>query len=76
MIRKLKNIGFNRNHLTNIYKTYIRCLLEYTSPVWGKSLTKKLANKLESTEKRALSIVMGYIGSIEIITKIPSPSSI
>ena len=56
----MKKVGFRQSQLLTTYKTYIRCFLEYNSPVWGKSLPNKLVNKIEAAEKRALSTIMGY----------------
>ena len=48
----------NREHLTQIYKTFIRCNLEFSSNVWHSSLTKENRQDLERVQKAALRVIL------------------
>ena len=41
------------------YKTIVRPVLEYACPAWHSSITITQSNKLETIQKRALSIIFG-----------------
>ena len=48
----------NREHLKQIYKTFIRCNLEYASNVWHSSLTRENSDDLERVQKAALKVIL------------------
>ena len=48
----------NREHLTQIYKTFIRCNLEFSSNVWHSSLTNENRQDLERVQKGALKVIL------------------
>ena len=48
----------NREHLIQIYKTFIRCNLEFSSNVWHSSLTKENRQDLERIQKAALRVIL------------------
>ena len=48
----------NKEHLTQIYKTFIRCNLEFSSNVWHSSLTKENRQDLERVQKAALKVIL------------------
>ena len=48
----------NREHLIQIYKTFIRCNLEFSSNVWHSSLTKENRQDLERVQKAALKVIL------------------
>ena len=48
----------NREHLKQIYKTFIRCNLEFSSNVWHSSLTKENSEDLERVQKAALKVIL------------------
>ena len=48
----------NREHLKQIYKTFIRCNLEFSSNVWHSSLTKENREDLERVQKAALKVIL------------------
>ena len=50
------------------YITMIRPVLEYASPVWHSSLTKKLRDKIESQQVRALRIIFGNFPYPQLLT--------
>ena len=49
----------NRDHLMQIYKTFIRSHLEFSSNVWHSSLTKENRQDLERVQKAALKVILG-----------------
>ena len=49
----------NRDHLMQIYKTFIRSNLEFSSNVWHSSLTKENRQDLERVQKAALKVILG-----------------
>ena len=49
----------NRDHLIQIYKTFIRSNLEFSSNVWHSSLTKENRQDLERVQKAALKVILG-----------------
>ena len=48
----------NREHLMQIYKTFIRSNLEFSSSVWHSSLTKENRQDLERVQKAALRLIL------------------
>ncbi len=48
----------NREHLKQIYKTFIRCNLEFSSNVWHSSLTGENREDLERVQKAALKVIL------------------
>lgn len=58
IIRKLKGVGLSTSQLVKLYVTHIRSLIEYCSVLWAFNINKDLEKKLNSIEKRALSIIM------------------
>ena len=48
----------NREHLKQIYKTFIRNNLEFSSNVWHSSLTKENRQDLERVQKAALRVIL------------------
>ena len=61
----LKRAGINPHHLTNIYTSIVRSVLEYACQVWHTSLTKRQTRQIEYIQKRAMRI---------IISRTPKPS--
>ena len=49
----------NREHLKQIYKTFVRSNLEFSSNVWHSSLTKENIQDLERVQKAALKVILG-----------------
>ena len=49
----------NREHLKQIYKTFIRSNLEFSSNVWHSGLTKENKQDLERVQKAALRVILG-----------------
>ena len=59
MITKLKYVGVGTDDLMDIYKLYIRSIVEYCSVVWHSSLTEELSRKLEMVQKIYLRVILG-----------------
>ena len=58
LITKLKYIGVQRQDLLDIYKLFIRSVLEYASVVYHSKLTQKQESMLDSVEKLCLKIIL------------------
>lgn len=61
-----------RLHLTSIYKTFIRPVLEQSCIVWHSSLTSENSSDLERVQKAAVKLIMGtkhesYEKSLEVL---------
>ena len=51
MLTKLKYVGTSRENLLDIYKLYIRGVLEYCSVVWHSTLTVQQETDIEKNAK-------------------------
>ena len=71
MIRRLKNLGLKTESLLQIYKTQVRCLLEYGAVTWHSMLTHENKKSIERVQKSALSIILGpsYISYVNALEK-------
>ena len=49
----------NRDHLIHIYKTFVRCNLEFSSTLWHSSLTQADRQDLERVQKAAVKVILG-----------------
>ena len=58
MIRRLKPLGASRDELIEIFRTQIRCLLEFAVAAWNPGLTKAQVNQIERVQKCALAIIL------------------
>ena len=47
MLRRLKQLGAREDDLLTVYRTQIRCVLEFSAPVWNPSLTKAQIGQIE-----------------------------
>ena len=70
LLSKLKYIGMKMEDLLTVYKTYIRCNVEYCCVVWHSSLTVHQNNSLERVQRVCLKIILGkdsvgYISALE-----------
>ena len=59
LLSKLKYFGLTINELASFWKTVLRPLTEYASPLWHSGLTQFDANELESLQKKALGMICG-----------------
>ena len=55
--------------LLSVYKTFIRCIVEYCCVVWHYSLTVHQTNALERIQRACLKIILGndYVGYISAL---------
>jgi len=56
-LKQLKRCGASTEDLICFYSSVIRPVLEYACPVWHSGLTTGQIDKLESLQKRALTII-------------------
>ena len=59
-LRFLKSCKVPKSFLFSYYKSSIRSLLEYCSPLWHFALSKKDCEELERIQRRAMRIINGY----------------
>ena len=59
LITKLKFVGVQRHDLVDIYKLFIRSLLEYCCVSWHSSLTVEQSYDIERVQRTALKVVLG-----------------
>jgi hypothetical protein len=52
MLRRLKPLGASNDELLDVYDKQIRCMLEFSTPVWTSGLTQaeetQIVNKQET----------------------------
>ena len=58
MITKLKFVGVQCHDLVDIYKLFIRSLLEYCCVSWHSSLTKEQSYDIERVQHTALKVIL------------------
>ena len=59
-LKHLKRNFVDIDDLLHFYLTIVRPVLEYACPAWHCSLTLEQSHKIESIQKRALSIIFGF----------------
>ena len=59
MITKLKYVGVPEQDLLEIYKLFIRSLLEYCCVAWHSSLTQDQSYDIERVQRTALKVILG-----------------
>jgi hypothetical protein len=59
MLTKLKYAGVPRDDLLDVYKLFIRSLMEYCAVVWHSRLTLEQSDKLERVQKISLKVILG-----------------
>ena len=72
MLRTLKRFSFNPSELITVYRGYIRPIIEYADVIWHSSLTLKQSQTLESIQRRACKMILGfeyvsYVNALEIM---------
>ena len=61
----LRNLSFrDRYHFIRLYKTYVRCHLEYAVQTWNPWLVQDIEN-IEAVQRRAVNSCRGLYGSYE-----------
>lgn len=59
LITKLKYVGVKKDDLIDVYKLFIRSLLEYCCVVFHSTLTLENIQDLERIQKTALRVIFG-----------------
>ena len=59
MITKLKYVGVPTHDLIDIYKLFVRSLLEYCCVSWHSSLTLSQVDDLERVQRTCLKVILG-----------------
>ena len=54
-----ETLSISCQNLLDIYRSYVRPILEYGAPVWNGALTKQHEESLEKIQKRPLQIISG-----------------
>ena len=65
MLRHLAKFGFGSDDLVQVYKSNIRPVIEYCSPVYHSLLTGEQAQKLERLQYQSLKCIYGLGKSYE-----------
>ena len=58
MLRRLKPLGASNDELLDVYDKQIRCLLEFSAPVWTSGLTQADETQIERVQKAAFAIIL------------------
>ncbi|KAI8516302.1 hypothetical protein Bbelb_048830 [Branchiostoma belcheri] len=58
LLRRLKHFNLPVNDLLQVYKSYVRPVVEYCAPVWHPGLTSSQSARLERIQKRALRTIL------------------
>jgi hypothetical protein len=59
-LKHLKRSGVELEDLLLFYYTAIRSILEYACPAWHTSITSEQSDRIETIQKRALSIIFNF----------------
>ena len=59
MLRRLQNLGANRDDLLEIYRTQVRSVLELAVPAWQGNLSRIDKINIERVQKSAIHIILG-----------------
>ena len=60
ILRRLQNLGANRDELKLIYQQQVRNVLEFSTPVWAGAVTQEDIIQIERVQRCAFRIVLGY----------------
>ena len=58
MLTKLRYVGVQTEDLIDVYKLFIRSIIEYCSVVYHSRLTEEQSNKLKRIQKTCLKIIL------------------
>ena len=58
VLTKLKYVGIQIEDLLTVYKLFIRCIPEYCSVVFNKSITNEQCVRIENIQKTCLKIIL------------------
>ena len=57
-MQRLKSLGANTDTLVEVYKLFVRSILEFAAPLWDNSITMKSRKMLESVQNLAINIII------------------
>ena len=60
MLRRLQNLGAEKEDLLEIYRTQVRCVLEMAVPAWHSSISQLEKRNIERVQKSAFHIILGH----------------
>ena len=60
MLRRLQNLGAEKEDLLEIYRTQVRCVLEMAVPAWHSSISQLEKRNNERVQKSAFHIILGH----------------
>ena len=58
MLRRLKPLGATNEELLDVYDKQLRCITEFTPPVWSSGLSLDESTQLERIQKCAFAIIL------------------
>ena len=58
---RFKELGGTADQLSLVYQTRVRSILEFSAPVFHSNLTCDQSRQMESTQKKALAIILGKV---------------
>ena len=59
ILRRLKNIGADKDELLDVYRQQIMSVLEFAAPVWTPGITQHQIHQIERVQKTALFVILG-----------------
>ena len=59
ILRRLRNLGANKENLVEVYTKQVRCILELAAPAWQGSITLAEKQDLERVQKTTCHIILG-----------------
>jgi hypothetical protein len=70
MLRRLKPLGASESELLDVYDKQIRCMVEFSTPVWTSGLTQAEVSQIERVQKAAFAIIldMKYTSYVRALT--------
>ena len=60
MLRRLKPLGASEAELLDVYDKQVRCMVEFSTPVWTSGLTQAESNQIERVQKAVFCHHPGY----------------
>ena len=70
ILHKVAQYNAPKDDLVQIYKIYIRSILEQSCQVWHSSLTEQDTEDLERVQKSAVKVILPFVSYIEAIDKL------
>ena len=79
MLRRLKPLGATQAELLDVYDKQVRCMVEFSTPVWTSGLTQAESNQIERVQKAAFAIILdtkytSYSSALAFLNRTPLSS--